>query len=184
MRLFVAIWVPQEVLEGLPLALLQENLTRQGVRFTKPEKIHLTLRYIGLVDSAEPVASALSEALTGMPPVELTTAALGAFPHLERPKVIWAGVQGALDVLRARVIEATDDFAEKEAEEHVPHLTLARVSPPSSKVGRALAPLVQQTADELFGRWTANEVQLVETKGDGSYSIVAEFPLVAEEVSG
>ena len=180
MRLFVALWTPSEILETLPLSLLQEHLTRQGVRFTRPEKIHLTLRYLGnvLEDQVEPLTASLAEALAGISEVELTASGLGAFPNIDRPKVVWAGVHGDLTALHQRVIEATDDVAEQPADAWEPHLTLARVSPPSQKVGRALEPLVRQTAGELFGSWIAREVLLVQTQADGSYHIMAEFPLV------
>ena len=179
MRLVDAIWLPAEVVEALPLPLLQEHLTRQGVRFTKPEKLHLTLRFLGNLeaDRVDELVSSLSAALTGLNAVQLSACGLGGFPHLDRPKVIFAGVLGELTTIHERVIEATDDFAEQTADELTPHLTLARVSPPSSKVGRALQPLVHKTAGELFGEWTATEVRLVETLGDGTYRAVAEFPL-------
>lgn len=179
-RLFVALWLPSHLVAALPLPLLQEHLTRQGVRFTKPEKIHLTLRFLGNVDGSEVEAltASLAEKLAGLQAISLRAAALGAFPHLDRPKVIWSGVQGDLTLLHERVIEATDDFAETEADELEPHLTLARVSPPSSKLGRALQPLVKQSAEEIYGEWVASEVLLIETTGDGTYRIVAEFPLV------
>ena len=179
MRLFVAIWLPTDIVKALPLPLLHEHLTRQGVRFTKPEKIHLTLRFLGNVDPArvDELVVSLSSALTGLSSVSLSASGLGGFPHLDRPKVVFAGILGELTAVHERVIEATDDFAEQAADELTPHLTLARVSPPSSKVGRALQPLVQQTAGALFGEWTASEVRLVETLGDGTYRSVAEFPL-------
>lgn len=179
MKLFVAIWLPSEVVDALPLPLLQEHLTRQGVRFSRKDKVHLTLRYLGNVDPArhEALVASLTDATVELDAVELTASGLGAFPHLDRPKVIWAGIQGDLLAIHERIVEATDDFAEVEVESFTPHLTLARISPPSQKVGRALLPLVKQMEGVEFGRWRAGDVGLVETLPDGHYRSDVVFPL-------
>jgi 2'-5' RNA ligase len=160
---------------------LKEALSRQGVRFTATDKIHLTVRFLGNVDEDRfpEAVSALAANLAGMQAPELTVAGLGAFPSANRPGIVWAGVQGDIALLHSRTTEATDDFAEKEeTKPYHPHLTLARVSPPSQKVGRALQPLLAEFGDEVLARWTPTELVLVQTMPGGQYETRAAFPLV------
>jgi 2'-5' RNA ligase len=180
MRLFVAIWPPAEVLDDLPLAYLQSRIDRQGVRFTRPEKIHLTLRFLGNVqdEQLEPLVQALSESLAAVSSVELEAKGVGGFPNLRRPKIVWIGLSADLMAIRDRVVEATDSFAEVlDDDSSQPHLTIARVSPASQKVGRILADCLQELGDRNFARWRASEVTLVKTLPNGSYEVVARFPL-------
>jgi 2'-5' RNA ligase len=54
MRLFVALEVGEPALSGV-LGLqerLRQAITRQGVRFTRRERLHLTLSFLGNVDES------------------------------------------------------------------------------------------------------------------------------------
>ncbi len=182
MRLFVALWPNSEVLSGLEPVLerLQNDVGRQGVRFTKPEKIHLTLSFLGEVDEKRVAAltDSLASGLQGVTIGELSVAGLGAFPDARRPGIVWTGLSGEMTAVHERIIDGTDDFAERpDTKLFRPHLTLARISPPSQKVGRALAPLIQEFAESVFARWQPTEIALVQTLPGGSYEQVATFPL-------
>jgi 2'-5' RNA ligase len=182
MRLFVAIWPPAEVLEQLEPAIqrLQTDIGRQGVRFTKPEKIHLTMRFLGEVDEKQldRLTDSLTANLQGISVGELQVQGIGAFPDSRRPGIVWAGLVGELTALHQRILEATDDFAERpDSKPFHPHLTLARVSPPSQKVGRALDPIVKEWGAITLATWEPEEVSLVQTLPGGSYAQLASFPL-------
>jgi RNA 2',3'-cyclic 3'-phosphodiesterase len=185
MRLFLGIWIDETVLEGLeePLGKLREAITRQGVRFTRPERIHLTVRFLGNVmeDALPDLTASLREGLQGAAAPQLEVSEIGGFPGLHRPAVVWAGVSGPLEELHRRVVEATDVFAERpDDKEFRPHLTLARVSPPSQKVGRALEPVVQEFRGKTFCRWTPAEVVLVESTS-GAYEVRERFALTRSD---
>ncbi len=182
-RLFVAIWPPSEVLDQLEPVLqrLQSGIGRQGVRFTKPEKMHLTLRFLGDVDEKglSALIDALAEKLQGLSIGEVAVSGLGGFPDEKRPAIVWAGLKGEFTAVHEKIIEATEGFEEgAESKPLRPHLTLARVSPPSQKVGRALEPVAQEAGDAVLAVWTPNEVVLVQTMPGGGYEQMASFPLV------
>ena len=104
------------------------------VRWVGPEAIHLTLKFLGDIDSARvpEVLSALQLACAGIAPFELAVRGAGCFPNYERPNVVWAGIVG--DVKEAgRLAQRIEAECKKlgfppEERPFSPHFTLGRVS--------------------------------------------------------
>jgi 2'-5' RNA ligase len=124
-----------------------ERLRGSGLnaRFEAPEKLHITLAFLGWVEpeAIEPIRSALARAAQDTAPFDLTLDKLGAFPHERKPRVIWIGAsdQGApfRDLSRSlrAAYEALGFHFEKDT---VAHVTLARV-----KGGDAHLPMFEIT---------------------------------------
>jgi RNA 2',3'-cyclic 3'-phosphodiesterase len=166
-RAFIALNLPDDLRANL--ARLHRSLRRalpgDGVRWTPPGQIHLTLKFLGDVPGAEvdDLIAAFTRGCRGWGPFALQARGLGVFPDARRPRVLWAGVAGGLDALRQlqEGIEAeTGRWREREARPFQPHLTLARfkVLPP----GRALAlgrKLATPAAD--YGPWRVAQVDLM-----------------------
>ncbi len=123
-RLFVAVAIGGETAEAL--RALQSGVP--GARWSPPENLHLTLRFVG--EAPEPVADDLDCALGGVaaPPFQLEFAGVGAFDEGGRPTSLWAGPREnpALSLLRSRC-EAAVRRAGLKADARVwkPHVTLA-----------------------------------------------------------
>ena len=111
-----------------------ERLRSAGLdaRFEPPEKLHITLAFLGWVEpeSIEAIRDALQRAAQDGHAFDLTLDKLGAFPHERKPRVIWIGAneQGAAlrelsHSVRANY-EALGFTFEKNA---VAHVTIARV---------------------------------------------------------
>jgi len=87
-RMFVAITLPPVVRDAL--AALAEPM--RGVAWTRPEQLHLTLRFLGQVprEKIEPMIARLAgvRVESFVLPVE----GLGTFPPGRPPRVIWVGV--------------------------------------------------------------------------------------------
>lgn len=77
---------------------------------------HVTLRFWGEVEDIEPVVALCSAVAARFPPPEVTLRGGGAFPSPKRPRVLWLGVEGALDAVAAAL--GNEDF--------VGHLTVGR----------------------------------------------------------
>ncbi len=202
MRCFVAIDLSVDVRSALleVQGRLRAAAGRADVRWVDPPGLHLTLKFLGRVEDAQvsELASALAAASASIPPLELTTGGVGAFPTLTRPRVVWVGLAaGASEVVRLAV--AVDRaFAPlgfpPEARPFHPHVTLARVRSP-----RGLGPLVKAMAGEMAGAtarpvargeaarastWGAREVVLYQShlKPTGAvYEAVARLPLGTPE---
>jgi 2'-5' RNA ligase len=138
-RLFVAIDLPGGVRDrlssiccGLP-----------GARWVEPEQMHLTLRFIGEVDSRvfEDVREALTEVHGDPFPLQLT--GIGFFPPRGLPRVVWVGIKKSEQLVQLRNrIEAAlvRSGLEPEGRKYSPHITLARLkNTPASKIGAFLA---------------------------------------------
>lgn len=126
MRLFLGIALPAPVRQHL--SLLAGGLP--GARWTAPENLHLTLRFIGEVEGH--VAEDLAAALDGLaaPALTLELAGVGVFEGGKRPAVLWAGVAPNPDLLRLQQklerICVTAGLA-PEGRKYHPHVTLARI---------------------------------------------------------
>lgn len=134
-RMFIAIELPDTV--KIALAQTGEKLGQQlpagSVRWVKPERIHLTLRFLG--DTAVPqlptLAAQLDELATHHAPFNLHLDKLGCFPNRKRPRVIWAGMAGNTNALLALKQDLDKQLAslgwEEEGRPFQAHLTLGRV---------------------------------------------------------
>ncbi|GAB4340188.1 MAG: RNA 2',3'-cyclic phosphodiesterase [Desulfobulbaceae bacterium] len=138
-RLFVAIDLPEEIKERLtPLCC-----GLPGARWVAPEQLHLTLRFIGDVDST--VFRDVREALAGVRSdgFRLRLEGMGFFPPRGKPRVVWVGVPRSDQLLRLRNrVESALVAAglEPEGRKYAPHITLARLkNTPAGKVGDFLA---------------------------------------------
>ncbi|MCG2686385.1 RNA 2',3'-cyclic phosphodiesterase [Candidatus Parcubacteria bacterium] len=134
MRLFVAIELPQN-LKSL-LSQVQADLKTAvpddwKITWVTPEKMHLTVQFIGGVEKQRlnEIIMSLQRATFGVAPFELDLSPLNFFPAV-RPRVILVEAGGQLDIyqkLQNRVrqeLEATDcQLVSKTA----PHVTLGRI---------------------------------------------------------
>ena len=83
-------------------------------RFVIPENYHITLRFIGEVESPNQYIRELNK--VEFRRFNLKFKKLGAFPSIENPRVIWLGCEGEFFWFKSII-----------PEEFVPHLTLVRV---------------------------------------------------------
>lgn len=188
LRLFVAIAVPEEIKARLAALQreLRERLRHSSVSWTKPENIHLTLRFLGDVPSnrLDDLTAALAVAAAPLAPLTLAVAGLGCFPHTRRPRILWAGVRdeaGKLAELARAIAGATDSFYRQPTEERFAgHLTLARVR----RVGRenisSLDQFIKSAATRAIGNWRAETVDLVRSElhpAGSRYTTLARLPL-------
>jgi 2'-5' RNA ligase len=132
-RLFTALELPVTVRNRLEE--LQGGVP--GARWTEPEDMHLTLRFIGEVD--EDVAHDIDSVLAGLraAPFDISLTGIGEFGG-KTPRMLWAGVSKseALTVLVQKIENAFQRLGlEPETRKYTPHVTLARLrDSPRSKV--------------------------------------------------
>jgi 2'-5' RNA ligase len=93
-RAFVALDLEPRVRQAM--GELQSALRHRlaGIRFVRPEGIHLTLRFLGETTPSqiERLRPALAEAAAACPPGEARLAGLGTFPERGSPRVLWLGL--------------------------------------------------------------------------------------------
>ena len=134
MRVFVAVFPPPEVQEALTEAA--RALPADAFRLTPPERVHLTLKFLGEVPPGDlpRVGSALERAARRGEPFDATVSGFGAFPSTRRARILWAGIGAGAEGFRA-LSRAVEDLLEpegfvREDKRFVPHLTLGRARRP------------------------------------------------------
>lgn len=112
-----------------------------GARWTSPATWHVTLKFFGEVpkDALGELKAGIGRAVGGEPAVESRLTDIGAFPAMEKARVLWAGIEDAGFKL-ARLAERVGvETGLSEDRPLHPHLTLARL-----KVPAAIGPVVDR----------------------------------------
>lgn len=148
-RLFVAVWPPDDVLDRVAAL---ERPAVDGLRWTRPDQWHVTLRFLGQTE-LEPARAAL--ATVDAPPAQARLGpAVGRFGH----RVLHVPVAG-LDAVAEAVVAATAGLGRPpEDRPFAGHLTLARVAK------GALVDLRRVAGAALEGEWEVADVCLVESR--------------------
>jgi RNA 2',3'-cyclic 3'-phosphodiesterase len=189
MRAFIAVELPPEIRTALSeiQARLQAHLSSDSrgdseLRWTRPEGIHLTLKFLGEISerqSAEVVKLLRRIAPSGRFTVEIR--GYGFFPDRRRPQVLWAGVIAppALAELARRIDRTTASIGfPTERRTFAPHLTLARFKSPRRQP--ALEALLGEFREQSVGHFEVSEFFLFESRlsfgSPAEYRKVARFP--------
>lgn len=188
-RAFIAIELPQVTLDALAdvQARLEHYVPPDSVRWVKPNNIHLTLKFLGQVPTAQvdAITSAVRHAVTTLRAFPFEVMRAGCFPNARRPRVIWVGVDeptGALQALQ-RAIEAAVAPLGYPGEPHAfqPHLTLGRAARDVKPADlHRLGDAVASARIGLLGHVHAEEVVLFQSDlaaGGSIYTALARLPL-------
>ncbi len=133
LRLFIALPLPQEMREKV--ASLQDIWKKkaQGVRWVRPEGLHVTLKFLGHVPEGEiqGIKEVMERISLGFPPFWVRIRGAGGFPSPQRARVLWIGVEDPDGRLKG-VFKALERGLERlgfprEDRPFRPHLTLGRV---------------------------------------------------------
>jgi 2'-5' RNA ligase len=171
-RAFVALSLPPQVLDhvGQVQRRLRQDPAARPVRWSRPDQVHLTLKFVGNVpgDELERLRAALSAVCTGQPSLELALTGLGCFPHTRHPRVVWIGLGGDLGRLadlQRRIEDALRGFGDhvEERRPFHPHLTLGRVNAHGEE-GRKLADLLARERVPPLEAWTVHRVDLIRSE--------------------
>ena len=174
MRLFIAIELPEHLKQEI--GKVQEQLRKSGAdaNWTRPEGIHLTLKFLGEVEESRvpAIMIALAAACQGTGTLRVEIAGASAFPNVKKPRVLWLGVQG--DVERLGAVQVTVERAmtslgfEAEDKKFSPHLTLARIRFPRPRDN--WQQWIEAIRDVKLGGFEAGHVSLMkrELRRDGA----------------
>lgn len=156
MRTFIAIELPpvlhplvrqqQQQLDALLTAAHQGH----SINWTPPEKVHLTLRFLG--ETTEQQRQVIHSALTALTaqqkPFPLSLGQVSCFPSLQAPNIVWLSLQDPANTLlplqeAIEQMAQTAGFAAERKPFH-PHLTIGRMKrsitrPQIKKIGQILA---------------------------------------------
>ena len=184
-RIFVAVDISEEARRKAAayIETLRGEVRQTRVGWDKPEKLHLTLKFLGDCEEKQlcELENIVGETASEISNFKLQIQETGVFPNARNPRVLWVDVRD-----EAGNLAKINDFLETECEKigfererrkYVPHLTIGRVREPNR-------------ARELAGKHLANKFEPVEftvseiviyesqLKPTGSvYSVVSKYNL-------
>jgi len=165
-RAFIAIDLPTQILEQIQQ--LQEFLlpiTNSLIRWTKPENIHLTLKFLGEFEKQKlnEVQNVIREIATTEVSFTLFIKGYGVFPNLEQPRIVWVGIDECvpLKTLVRRLEENLRPLGFKpENRPYKPHLTIGRVKQDYSLQKNLKLTGILCTAKTITGSFSVEEIAL------------------------
>ncbi|HLM58958.1 MAG TPA: RNA 2',3'-cyclic phosphodiesterase [Pyrinomonadaceae bacterium] len=164
LRLFFAVELPEEVRSRAAehAARLRRSFPDVRAGWERPEKLHVTLKFLGDVDAprASSLQRAAEAATRGLPSFTLTVEGTGSFPPRGAPRVLWLGLRddsGGLALLQSRLEQECErEGFPRETRPFKPHLTLARLRTP-----RGVRELAAAHGETPFGPLDFNVPDLI-----------------------
>jgi 2'-5' RNA ligase len=181
-RTFIALPVPEDVRSEL--ALLQARLveSQAAVKWDTPDKFHITLKFLGDTDASRLplIATDLQDSIGSLPAFDVTYEALGGFPNVDRPRVVWIGARQSKEILHLQEhveqVCTSFGFAKEDRPFHA-HITLGRVKG-DRNLDSLTAKLKSITFKPLTARCAAIHIMRSEMKPTGSvYTLLDTIPL-------
>jgi 2'-5' RNA ligase len=153
-RAFVALDLDDRMRARLEELIGELRDRLEGVRWVRPEGIHLTLRFLGYARRTvlDSLIAPLGRAADECPATTAAVAGLGVFPERGRVRVLWLGIQLPPSVQRLQ--QACERAAvaagfEPETRPFAPHLTLGRWSEPAPRPTLPATDLGRTSLDTL-----------------------------------
>lgn len=166
-RTFICFELSNNIRDQLQTIQNQLKPKHNGVKWVKPESIHLTLLFLGDIEQeqVDRVIRAVQTACESIRPFTLTLKDTGAFPDFKRPRVFWVGVSDK-DQQLIRCYEKIESELEhsgfpKEKRSFSPHLTIGRVKN-SQGISRISTELEAMKPDPIS--FPAREVVVMQSK--------------------
>lgn|SRR5215468_6086499 len=169
-RAFLALVPDEEVRAAVGAEIDRLRPLSRAVAWVPVANLHVTLKFLGELDAdrLEEVGRALAEAAAEAPAFSLALHGVGAYPGLERPRILWVGASDG--ALAARHVQARVEAAlgrrgfPPETRPWHPHLTIGRVFDERHWRREAGPPLRQALAEGArrdFGTLSVDRVALM-----------------------
>lgn len=171
-RCFLAIALDKQIQTSL--AVVQQNILGLGssaarkIRCVRRENFHVTLKFLGATQESqiEPLCLELQALATSISCVSATIEGIGAFPHPNRPRVVFANIaQGhkQLQDMANQIENACVNLGfDATAKPQIPHITLARIE--GAPKNGLLTAFIERHDHEPFGQIAVCEIVLFESQ--------------------
>lgn len=184
-RLFIGI-DPSEALRQ-EIVKLQTSLQalKLPLVLELPEKLHLTLNFIGAVDKEKTadIQQLIKHAVFGIPPFTLTPAFLETLYQKHGSSIIYLGLTGEIQMLKNLQGLLADGLTESGISQpgrYLPHLTVAKFKKADPVLIKSFIDKVDEFAYTPLSEFTVSQIVLFESllSKDGShYRRIGHFAL-------
>lgn len=168
MRLFTAIALSEK--QKKEVLILQNRLREylEGVRWVRPEALHLTLKFLGETDEAvlPAVKEAMDETTADEGRFSVSLRKSGVFPGPSKARVLWVGLDDSAPLVTALAEKLDRNLSGKgfapEKRPYRPHLTIGRLRYPLPK--KTIEKFISEENSFQSSPVTAEEIVLFESK--------------------
>ena len=187
-RIFIAVDIPDEARRIIAsyIEVLRRRFPNVRVGWERPEKLHLTLKFIGRMEETvlDDLSRELQEAVGRVDNFDATLGGTGLFPSPRNPRVLWIGLSGDEGKF-AELAKVVDGVCERygietEKRKSHPHLTIGRIKDPAG--ARELGEF-HLDQDPISQRLNVADVTVYESKlapTGSTYLKLAVYPLRRE----
>ena len=181
-RIFTAIDISEAARQNVSAYIdnLKKQFSKLRVGWDKPEKLHLTLKFLGDIDDGQlgKLMKAVEKTAREISAFKLRIAGTGVFPSQRKARILWLGVKDETENLR-KLNEALENECERqglarEARNFKAHLTIARLREPE-KSKNLVAEHLRETFEAV--EFEASEIVIYQSElsPQGSrYTIVSK----------
>jgi 2'-5' RNA ligase len=164
-RAFLAVPIDRSLQAALARQRERCRRLASGVRWSRPENLHLTLHFFAGLEqeTLEAIKASMLSVKRCQRPAEVTVRGLNAFPDWRAPRTLWLGLEPAAPLQRLHAC-CTDLLRElgvaTETRGYTPHLTIGRVR----DRGARLAGLRQTFGESAIGTLKVDRLVLFESR--------------------
>lgn len=184
MRCFIAVELTDYIVNNI--CSLQKQLKNElwgrdkGVKWVKPENIHITIKFLGDIEDSKinAVCKSCDQAVAEFNPFDIEIGNVGTFPaNGGAARVVWAGISGDMKPLNDlfNSVENKLDKLDipKEGRRFNPHATIARIK--LAETGRNVTEIVSNLEMLPFGLQTVDALTIfsstLDNEGPGYHVI-------------
>ena len=182
-RSFISIELPNVITRSMADLIADLRKTGTDVAWVRPEKIHLTLKFLGNTDDLliPKIKERTSKKLSHYNAFYIRIVGVGCFPSEKRPRVLWIGVENSEDLKNIQK-DLDAEVAEfgfiPEERPFSPHLTIGRV-----RSQKGIAEMLRRfnefrTAD--FGAFEVKSIHIMKSElkpAGAEHTSIAEIPI-------
>ncbi|MFC1726821.1 RNA 2',3'-cyclic phosphodiesterase, partial [candidate division KSB1 bacterium] len=166
-RTFIAIKIPGSVKSDINNWQDKLRGIVSGIKWVKSDNIHITLKFLGNIEEKMvlQLKEAIERSVENVSPFEIEVKGEGCFPNVNRPRVVWVGVDKGKDIISETVLKIENECSklgfDRENRPYRPHLTVGRVK----KIIKSTEDLRRFFYDNPFRSeiFNANEIILMKS---------------------
>ena len=184
MRLFIAVNFEETVLDAIEAALGDFPIRRPPWRWANRTTWHVTLKFLGDTDAAavEAIGAVLADVAARHGSFDVALGALGGFPNLYRPRVLFYDVESGAEAMESICEDINRSLANQlgiraETKPFRAHVTVARVK---TRIGRPAVDALRSAAGLEGVSQTVTGFDLMESqlgKKGSKYTCLKGFAL-------
>ncbi len=166
-RSFIAVEIDQSNKQELSTLISHLKKSDADVKWANENQMHLTLKFLGTVDETklQKISDILKRIANDFSAFNIQFSKIGAFPNINRPRVIWMGISKGSNHLKLLNNKIESEFEKigfgKEKREYNAHLTFGRVK--SSKNIPGLKKIIDETTIQFHDEIRIDKIILFQS---------------------